>query len=56
MYFCEICNYCTEVRTAMYKHNRSSKHIQNVNKLKEKEELEIIKTKIDRIRKPKKRI
>ncbi len=45
MYFCEICNYCTEVRTAMYKHNRSSKHIQNVNKLKEKEELEIIKTK-----------
>ena len=41
MYTCNICNYETNVRTAIYVHNKTKKHINNIIFKKEKEEQQI---------------
>jgi hypothetical protein len=40
MYTCDICNYETDVRTAIYNHNKTKKHIHNL-KIYEKKVKEV---------------
>ena len=44
MYTCNICNYETDVRTAIYNHNKTKKHLKNIKDYEKKntEEKEII--------------
>ena len=60
MYSCEICNYFSEARTAIYTHNKSKKHIQKLedynNKIKEIDEMKIIQIKNKEINELKKKL
>ena len=40
MYSCEICNYNTAERTAIYHHNKTKKHLKKLIEIEKKEEKE----------------
>jgi len=54
MYSCNICNFQTEVRTAIYNHNKSKKHIANIQNIElsnEKKSTEDKEQEIDNLKK-----